>query len=31
MAAYYNIPFEREAYANEENFEYAETKWKEYI
>ena len=29
--AYYEIPFEREAYANEENFEYAETKWKDYI
>ena len=29
-ASYYNIPFEREAYMNEENFDYSESKWKEY-
>jgi hypothetical protein len=28
--AYYNIPFEREAYQNETDFEYAETHWKDY-
>jgi hypothetical protein len=28
--AYYNISFEREAYVNERNFEYNETKWREY-
>lgn len=29
-AAYYNIPFEREAYKNEWNFNYSETHWKDY-
>lgn len=29
--AYYNISFEREAYVNERNFEYNETKWRNYL
>ena len=29
-ASYYNIPFEREAYKNEQNFEYNESHWKDY-
>lgn len=28
--AYYNIPFERETYKNEDDFDYLETHWKEY-
>lgn len=28
--AYYNIPFEREAYDNECNFDYKSTRWKDY-
>ena len=28
--SYYHIPFEREAYANEDNFEYNETHWRDY-
>ena len=28
--AYYNISFEREAYTNERNFDYNETKWRKY-
>ena len=28
--AYYNIPFEREAYKNERDFDYKETHWKDY-
>lgn len=28
--SYYNIPFEREAYANEKDFNYSETNWKNY-
>ena len=31
MDAYDNIPFEREAYANELNFEYNETHWRDYV
>lgn len=31
MDAYRNIPFEREAYANELNFEYNETHWRDYV
>ena len=29
--AYYNIPFEREAYANEDNPYYNQTQWESYI
>lgn len=29
-ASYYNIPFEREAFANERNFTYNKTSWREY-
>ena len=29
--AYYEIPFEREAYQNEWDFNYKTTKWKNYI
>ena len=28
--SYYHIPFEREAFANEDNFRYSETHWKDY-
>lgn len=28
--AYYNIPFEKEAYCNEQNFNYETTQWKKY-
>lgn len=28
--SYYNIPFEKEAYTNERNFEYAKSNWKLY-
>ena len=28
--SYYNIPFEREAYTNEKDFNYSETNWKDY-
>lgn len=28
--SYYNTPFEREAYANEKDFNYSETNWKSY-
>lgn len=31
MKAYYNIPFELEAYDNEFDFRYTETHWKDYI
>ena len=31
MDAYRNIPFEREAYANDLNFEYNETHWRDYV
>lgn len=30
-ASYYYIPFEREAYANEKDFNYVESHWKDYI
>ena len=30
MDAYYNIPFEREAYQNEQDYNYSETHWKDY-
>lgn len=30
-SSYYNIPFEKEAYTNEENFSYSETHWREYV
>ena len=30
-ASYYKIPFEREAYDNEENFKYNKTEWRRYI
>jgi hypothetical protein len=31
MSAYYNIPFEKEAYINQLDFEYNDTHWKDYI
>lgn len=31
MDAYYNIPFEREAYLNECDFDYCETHWRDYV
>lgn len=31
MKAYSQIPFEREAYVNEQNFSYQKTNWKKYI
>lgn len=30
-SAYRNIPFEKEAFANDNNYEYYETNWKKYI
>lgn len=30
MDAYYNIPFEKEAYENELDFQYEESKWEDY-
>lgn len=30
-ASYYHIPFEREAYLNETNYDYNETHWRDYI
>ena len=30
MNAYHNIPFEREAYQNENDFNYSETHWRDY-
>lgn len=29
-ASYYNIPFEKEAFANEENFKYSKSVWRTY-
>lgn len=31
MDAYYNIPFEKEAYSNQYDYDYAETHWRDYV